>query len=266
MANLLRSAKSGSDWTGNELAAYNINIVQQTAIEFFGAHPSSSLSAIDPAFINNDTQAVGPEVSKDTYRVLRLLDLATKGNTGMESAIDDFARETLRIMDYEDREYDLVLRSRYEIPLAICGEANRSAQTDLCLIQGSSTILLVVQEDKTIYSKKDPEPQVIAEAIAAYQYNSRILQNHITEMTIPCITMTGTRPTFYLVPVTKELSDAVVSGQYPASVTTVFKCTVPIITRRLSEGMREPGYRKVALQYFEAFKTLAKQHWQRLVV
>ena len=29
MANLIRSAKSGSDWTTNELLAYNISIVEQ---------------------------------------------------------------------------------------------------------------------------------------------------------------------------------------------------------------------------------------------
>jgi hypothetical protein len=40
-------------------------------------------------------------------------------------------------------------------------------------------------------------------------------------MTIPCITMSGTRPTFYLVPVTQELSTAVIGGVYPATETTV---------------------------------------------
>lgn len=42
----------------------------------------------------------------------------------------------------------------------------------------------------------------------------------LDEMTLPCITMVGTRLTFYLVPVTKELSNAVVNG---ASETKVRK-------------------------------------------
>jgi hypothetical protein len=51
------------------------------------------------------------------------------------------------VLGYEKR--GLLLRSRYAIPLLISGDSNQSAQTDVCLVQGSSTILLVVQEDKT---------------------------------------------------------------------------------------------------------------------
>jgi len=40
MANLLRTAKSGSDWTRAELDAYNIAIVPQTKAEFFGPLPN----------------------------------------------------------------------------------------------------------------------------------------------------------------------------------------------------------------------------------
>ena len=36
MANLPRSAKSGSDWTLNDLESYNINLNQQQPLEFFG--------------------------------------------------------------------------------------------------------------------------------------------------------------------------------------------------------------------------------------
>jgi hypothetical protein len=36
MANLICNLKSGSDWTINDLTAYNITIVQQDAATFFG--------------------------------------------------------------------------------------------------------------------------------------------------------------------------------------------------------------------------------------
>ncbi|RPD68247.1 hypothetical protein L226DRAFT_435819, partial [Lentinus tigrinus ALCF2SS1-7] len=36
MANLIRSAKSSSDWTANDLAAYNIQVQYQDAPTFFG--------------------------------------------------------------------------------------------------------------------------------------------------------------------------------------------------------------------------------------
>jgi hypothetical protein len=110
-------------------------------------------------------------LSDETHRLLQYSDLASRANTGQESAIDDFAKEILRMLGFEKR--DLLFRSRYAIPLLINGDPNRSAQTGVSLVQGSSTILLVVQEDKHTVSVRDPEPQVIAEAIATFQCNNR---------------------------------------------------------------------------------------------
>ena len=35
MTNFIRTAKFGSDWTQNELRAYNIQVVEQSLVEFF---------------------------------------------------------------------------------------------------------------------------------------------------------------------------------------------------------------------------------------
>lgn len=51
-------------------------------------------------------------------------------------------------------------------------------------------------------------------------------------MTIPCITMSNINPTFYLVPVTKELSNAVMGAQYPPTQTRVLKCVTFVPQRR----------------------------------
>ncbi|KAI9431215.1 hypothetical protein BJY52DRAFT_1276977, partial [Lactarius psammicola] len=71
-------------------------------------------------------------LSDETYRdrLQQYLDLASKANAGQESAIHNFARETLRVSGYEQRG---LLRSGYAIPLLISGESNRSAQTGVCL-------------------------------------------------------------------------------------------------------------------------------------
>jgi hypothetical protein len=170
-------------------------------------------------------------------------------------------------MEYQ--EPGTILRSRYPIHLAICGES-RVAQTDVSLIQRNTTVLLVVQGDKTSISSHNLEPQVIAEAIAAFQYNnvtrSRLGMSELEKMTIPCITMIGTRPIFYKVPVTMQLSDAVNSGRYPEQTTIVHKCIVASQSRRLSEGMDAPVFRKLALQHYAAFRTLAKSHWSMYIV
>src|ERR1700722_2969849 len=103
----------------------------------------------------------------------------------------------------------------------LCGEMNRSAQTDVCLVQGTSTILPVVQEDKITTNQRDPEAQVIAEAIAAFQHNNRdrerLGETELDSMTIPSIPMIDTRPIFYEIPVTKQLSEAVATAQYSAA-------------------------------------------------
>lgn len=160
MANLIRSPKCGSDWTANDLLAYNIRVSSQSPDNFYGQPlPTvASLSRLDPNLISGTLDMQG--LSDETYRLSQYLDLASKANSGQESAIHDFAREILRVFGYEQR--GLLLRSRYSIPLLISGESNRSAQTDVCLAQGSSTILLVVHEEKPIVSVRDPEPQVVA--------------------------------------------------------------------------------------------------------
>jgi hypothetical protein len=269
------NAKSGSDWTTNDLLLFKIRVsAPQSPEEFYGQPlPTvASLSGLDSNLLFGTLGTQG--LSDETYRLLQYLDLASKANSGQESAVHDFTREILRSLGYEKR--GLLLRShyrsRYAIPLLGCGEPNISAQADVCLVQGSSTtILMVVQEDKDILSARDPAPQVIAEAIATLQYNNRIRaragQSELDSMTIPCITMTGTRPIFYLVPVTRNLSEAVATSmRFSLSPTVVQKCVVTSSSHRLSEGMETPDFRQVALQHFAAFRTLAEAHWSAFTI
>jgi hypothetical protein len=265
MANLIRSPKSGSDWTTNELIAYNITVTAQSPKEFFRRNTEPPLVDVDPSLVDSAVDA--DNVPDDTFQYLTHLDLAT--NAGQESLIVEFSRETLRILGFAER--GLALSTRYIIPLTICGDNRRTAQTDVCLLDRRSMILLILQEDKTVFNLTQPEPQVIAEAIATYQYNNEKRQTRglptLDAMIIPCITMVGTRPTFYLVPVTQALSIAVVTGQYPETLTKVVKCvTVGGYNRRSSEGMETPAYRRVAFQRFVAFKDLAKEYWQTFIV
>lgn len=265
MANVNRSAKSGNDWTSNELIAYNIAIRPQSSETFFGYKPNTIPDAVDPAFL---TASVPPQdnLSDGTYRLLQYLDLATHVNSGQ--AIHDFAKELLRLLGFEER--GTLLRSRYAIPFTICGDDRRSAQTDLCLVQGTTTILLVIQEDQTVVTARNPEAQVIAEAVATFQFNNaardRYGLDRLDSMTIPAITVFGTRPAFYKIPVTQELSDAVTMGQYPVSKTEVVKCVVAPPSRRLHEGMEVPEFRREVLQHYEAFRRMSKECWEHFVI
>jgi len=133
-----------------------------------------------------------------------------------------------------------------------------------------SLVLLVLVKDKTIFNKTSPEAQVVAEAISAFQSNNAKREASglpfLNAMTIPCITMTGTCPTFYLVPVSQNTSDAVILGEYPATETQVHKCVMTRVhARPTSEGMENIEYRKLALKRLLAFKALEKSHWEQFL-
>lgn len=263
MANALRSANSGSDWSRNELLAYNIIISSVTSSQFFPHGADPSLDHLDPAILNASPGSEDPSLSDAVVGYLGYLYLATPAT--QESAIDDFVAQTLRLLGFNERKAPICLR--YTIPLTICGDASGVAQTDVCLLHRPTLVLLVVVKDNPLSGGTDAEAKVVAEAIAAFQFNNTkrgdIGLPLLNSMTIPCITMSGTSPTFYLVPVTQDLSNAVIQGLYPATQTQVSKCvTVGTHAGRPGKGMRDIEYRKLAFRGFLAFKTLAKSHWQ----
>lgn len=266
MANIIRRAKSGSCWTVNELVAYNISIKLLAPHEFFHTGAGPSLDHLDPAILYSPPGSDDPALSNTTAEYLGYLDLANKAI--QESMIYDFARETLRILGFSER--NCTLTTRYNIPLTICGETV-SAQADVCLVHTRpSMILLVLTEGKSINNNTDAQSHVVAEAIAACQYNNQKREAMGLEplecMTIPCITMSGTQPTFYLVPVTRALCMAVATGQYPHAVTEILRCvTVSSHIRLGGEGMADTEYRKLALRRFLAFKVLAKRYWETIL-
>jgi hypothetical protein len=78
-----------------------------------------------------------------------------------------------------------LVRTRYAIQLTICGDANRAAQTDVCLLYRPSLILLVLVEDKTLSNRTDAEAQVVAEAIESHPTGSRFSQTSRTSPSSP---------------------------------------------------------------------------------
>jgi hypothetical protein len=255
MAELIRSAKSGSDWTSNELAAYNILVEYQDAATFFGTPNLPLPATVNPAIFT----AAGPDDAVDdgVYELLRTMDLAMSSAPAEESAVDDFAFLLLRALNYNAR--GRVLRTRKDIPLVVCGE-NRHAKTDVCVVD-QNEILLLVQEDKRHMDNSDPEPQLIAEAIAAFAANNRTRQHTLNQLPLNSkvmagITIRGTAPIFYKIKVTTTLVTSVAGGAYPRGTTTVYAHipNIPRPNRRWSEGMRPLDNRRVILSCYEAFK------------
>jgi len=271
---LCRSAKLGDDWGDYELMAYNISIVPLLPDDFFPTL-DPPLDHIDPAILDSSGLDDEPP-SIIAARYLRYL--YTASTPSRDNFVFTFAAETLRLLDFDDGLSSVVI-DYHQICLTICGktvppticdDTYPAPQAYVCILNLDPTlVLLVLVVDKTPH-RIDPAPQVIAGAIAAFQFNNEKRREHNLEpldtMTIPCVSMAETRPTFYLVPVTTALSDAVISGTFPSTPTEAHYCpTVTTHTKYMSVGAEDREYRKLFLRRFLAFKQVAKKHWKHIL-
>jgi hypothetical protein len=257
MANLIGSTKSGSDWTKNELRAYNITVAPQDVATFFGS-PNLPEPSVHQVILDNEEYPANGIDDKNDRNFFYYLEDAIAIPPGEESAVDDFAAHLLALLGYDVA--NRFIRQRKDIPLFMCG-GQTHAKTDVCVVDRDlGILLLLIQEDKRHLEEVDPEPQLIAELIAAFQHNNTRLQRiglqPIQAKTIPGITMVGSAPTFYKITVTQDLVDAVETAQYPANQTTVYKLVPPVedLARLRQNGMKPLSNRVIILRCFEAFK------------
>ena len=137
MANLIRSTKSKNDWSANELLAYNITVQRQGAIDFFGRE-LDPIDHLDPSLLLSADPSVAADLSKEIYRFLAHLNLASRPNAGQESAVGDLAKSILEVTGFD--EFGTILRTRYDIPFTDCGDPHRAARADMCLVHISPII------------------------------------------------------------------------------------------------------------------------------
>jgi len=260
MAQLIRSAESASSWTDHDLASYNIDVSSVEPDDFFHT-ADPSIDHIDREILELPASNNSPAVSG-----LAISYLSRIHDTRMyreEATIDTLVASTMELLEFAEPPATVVYRRI--IPLTICGDNGRVAQTDVSLVRRSFHLIIV--ENKTSTNTSDPEPQVIAQAIAAFQWNNKERRHHgldpLDSMTIPCVTMSGTCPDFYLVPVTKALDNAVRQGRRPSVKTHVLRCETLATHEEYvgGTGMEDPQYRMLVLRRFLAFRELARGHW-----
>jgi hypothetical protein len=251
MAHLIRSPKSASDWADSELRAYRISVKEQDAVSFFGTgelpEPNCPRDFLDHRVATEDVDQVTNELLWGMEEIVEL------SQTG-EASVDQFARSLLLATGFTNRH--ILPSVRRPLRLLIGGEG-RSAQTDVCLVY-NHCVLLLVQEDKAPGRPADcGEAQLIAEAVAVWQYNVRsgTLGEDATEV-VPAVLMVGTYPVFYKIPVSALLNASIESLSYPAVETVVARCSpkVPRFENRYGEGMYSLDHRAVILRHLEAFR------------
>ena len=147
MANLIRYAKSGNDWTQNELDCFNIVVAEQSKQEFFGTHnlPVPNYPSL-AGFLSIEDRA--NVADPDTKTLLHYLDLALDPHVGQETAVVNFAVKLLEKLGYD--EGDRIILINHALPLLICG-VTRVAQTDICILDDDNNILLLVQGRQTTH-------------------------------------------------------------------------------------------------------------------
>jgi hypothetical protein len=258
--NHIREPKSGNDWNELTVAAYNIRVEFQDASTFFGVPhlPDPVLTSDDVLNATDFDQAT----TDDGFAFLFGLRLPNILNE--ESPVHDFVAALFHSCGYTGIANRRFTRTKKDIGSHICGKY-KYAKVDACILDDKREIILVVQEHKWHFDDdfSNPEPQVIAKAIAAFAENNVMRKAKLPLPVPPCqskimlgITFThGTFPTFYKIPVSTDLVTAVERGQFPEQETVVH-AHVPVLPPH-KDGYSEMvplDNRKAILSCFEAFK------------
>ncbi|KXN92634.1 hypothetical protein AN958_02299, partial [Leucoagaricus sp. SymC.cos] len=260
-------------WSFSHLLACNITVHNASPQQFFGYRPHTLPQNLDPAILTAELPPELRRFSDPTHRLLTYIDVIRARFPFRQSAIHDATREVLRTVGYESEE-GIVLRSRYPLRLEDGDYRPGLIIPDLCLSRGDMSILLVVQQvGKYDTTCGYTEPQAIAAAIAAFQYNNTVRYqmnslDQLKSMTIPAIIIVETCPFFYKIPVTAALSDAVAEGsqQRPLEETIVQRCAVTRDYNLFNQKMRSLEFRLEAFRYYEAFRNMAKHCWDKFIV
>ncbi|KAF8589536.1 hypothetical protein K439DRAFT_1612752 [Ramaria rubella] len=156
------------------------------------------------------------------YNVIMSMGWAVFKDSREESAFDDFTVELLRLLNYNSKGQ--IFRTRKDLPLLMCGESMK-AKPNLCIIDTDQWgIILLIEEDKHL-SNVEAHAQLVAEAIACFAYNNEHRQctqlPELSRMVIPGVTLVGTSPNFFKIPVTRDLEYTVCHGVAPKEKTII---------------------------------------------
>ncbi|KAG6807071.1 hypothetical protein H0H92_008928 [Tricholoma furcatifolium] len=258
-----RDLKRGREWTQNDLERLNITI--QPHLLF----PDPDLK-IHPAIVNCPPGDNSSDIPDSAEVYLGSFSHAIDPSSS-QPMMDRFLSETLNLLGFDDTP-GAMIKTQYPIPFSV-DSRDAVAEADICVVHTPSLIILLplIEDNKFTKLGTNAEAVVVAHALAAYEFNNQrrfaSFLPHAPAMIIPCILMTGTRPTFFFVPVTKALSRAVITGERPTTETKVLRCHIPLSDDMSPEvDMADTKYRRLAFKCLLKFKEIAGMHWRAMMV
>jgi hypothetical protein len=67
------------------------------------------------------------------------------------------------LMTSSSDENNRTVATRFTLPLEMCGD-NKHAETNVCVLDGETRMVLLIVENKTMRNRVNPSPQLLAEA------------------------------------------------------------------------------------------------------
>ena len=145
MANLIRSAKSGSDWAAHDLDAFRVEVNLEDAHTFFGVGNVADLPTppnISPAIWNNAKAPTDERLSKTDRHFFGYLEVAMR-EPSEKASVNDFTIFILGLMDYDCSPR--FLQTRHDMPFRVCGtEVHAKADVIISERRGDSGVRYVL--------------------------------------------------------------------------------------------------------------------------
>ncbi|KAH6891686.1 hypothetical protein BKA70DRAFT_1325868 [Coprinopsis sp. MPI-PUGE-AT-0042] len=251
-------AKS-SDWTEGEFVTHNIHVVDTAESTFFNKTDVSSMSLQSiPDVVMDNEEKPQSDLMKEArlfYDYMQLVGMS--GSEWTASRVNDFTAFVLQLLNFDAP--DRVVCQNVEIPFPVGKHKEVTASIDVC-VMNNVDVFLVVHDCRSTFLSDNPEPPMVAQAIAAFhQGNQRRIQNGQPVWIgryVAAIIMYGTAPVFYRVSVTQAFMDALASNKYPPDQMLVHRFVPPVPNPESykEQGMRSLENREIVLQCLEAFK------------
>jgi hypothetical protein len=192
---------------------------------------------------------------RETRKLLHYLDLVLDPQVGQEAVVHNFAAKLLEKLGYDEGER--ITFTQRALPIVSSG-VSYITQADVCVMDKDNQILLILHT--SLPSLKDPEPQIVVKAIAAYEANNKVRATSLnlpplSSITFPAISMIGTNIIFYKITITIGLSAAFQQKMYPTwDQGSRLVRYIPVLPQRHGLGMRPLENRVEILACLEAFK------------